>query len=549
MDTFGALLLCSALFLAWAGMERWKRWKDLSAFASSNGCKPAQRHLHNPWWLPFGLDKMLPTLKADRAGRLPAFMLQEFEKHGHTYSQRVTGQLVVLTRSPANVQTVCKTRFKDYEIGSDRAGNFGALIGHGILALDGREWTRSRAMLRPHFTRNFDQDFVQLEGHVQHLLRRLNDVASRNMPVDIGDLFLKLSTDFATEAVFGHSTDSLLLDLKHWSGEQDKGSAGDFSLAVDHALHMLGQRGQLINFYWLRDSPRFRRSCRTCQAFVNRYLEDARQSQSQTIVEDLGKGGTTSFMHSLVARDNIPADVIRDQLLALLVASRDTSASFASWVIYALARHTEVMAKLRSLIDTHLPRGRLPTAADIAALPYLRHVLNETLRIFPVVPLNGRTAKVNTILPEGGGPDGKSPLLVPAGTKVAFNIYALHHRRDIFGMDADAFRPERWEEVGAGTVGDFEGAFVPFILGPRVCLGKNMAMMTVSYLIVRILQKFDRLEAVDSPASQSLPRDSRNWPSEDTRYDMEDKETTFSIGVTMSPRDGVWVKLRSAGDT
>ena len=55
---------------------------------------------------------MFPTLKAERAGRLPPFMLQEFEKHGHTYSQKVNGQLVVLTRSPANVYTICKQRFK-----------------------------------------------------------------------------------------------------------------------------------------------------------------------------------------------------------------------------------------------------------------------------------------------------------------------------------------------------------------------------------------------------------------------------------------------------
>ncbi|EXJ71258.1 uncharacterized protein A1O5_05064 [Cladophialophora psammophila CBS 110553] len=429
---------------------------------------------------------MFPTLRAERAGRLPAFMLQEFEKHGHTYTQRVTGQLVVLTRSPANVQTICKTRFKDYEIGSDRAGNFRALIGHGILALDGREWTRSRAMLRPHFTRNFDQDFVQLETHIQRLLRRLNGAASKNSPVDVGDLLLKLSTDFATEAVFGHSTNSLLSDLKHWSGEQDKGSAGEFSTAVDYALQMLGQRGQLINFYWVRDSPRFRQSCRTCQAFVNRYLTDVLHSQAEKRITDLGEGGSTSFMHSLVARDNIPADVIRDQLLALLLASRDTSASFASWVIFALARHGQVMAKLRSLIDTHFPRGKLPTGADVTALPYLRHVLNETLRVFPVVPLDGRTAKVDTVLPEGGGPDGNSPLLIPAGTKVAFNIYSLHHRRDIFGKDADAFRPERWEEVSAGTLSDFEGAFMPFILGPRVCLGsKSLVIGGVEFSLVR----------------------------------------------------------------
>jgi cytochrome P450 len=84
--------------------------------------------------------------------------------------------------------------------------------------------------------------------------------------------------------------------------------------------------------------------------------------------------------------------------------------------------------------------------------------------------MNGRTARVDTVLPEGGGRGGERPLLVPKGTIVGFNTYAMQHRRDIFGEDADEFRPERWE---GDATGDFEGAFVPFILGPRVCLGSK----------------------------------------------------------------------------
>lgn len=282
-----------------------------------------------------------------------------------------------------------------------------------------------------------------------------------------------MSTDFATKAVFGRSTDSLLQEQKQRSAQQSEAGTSDFSEAANHAIHMLGKRGLLINLYWLLDSPRFRKSCRTCKTFVSQYLTQAQQSQDQKPVLER-QGDDSSFMHLLVAKDNAPSEVIRDQLLALLLASRDTSASFAAWVIYALSRDKRVLTKLRGLIETQLPGRKPPTATDITSLPYLRHVLNETLRIFPVVPLDGRTAKCNTVLPEGGGPDGKSPLVVPAGAKVAFNIYALHHRRDIYGKDADEFWPERWEGDSSGLTAGFEGAFVPFIIGPRVCLGSKL---------------------------------------------------------------------------
>jgi cytochrome P450 len=301
---------------------------------------------------------------------------------------------------------------------------------------------------------------VLLEAYVYRLIQGLVAASRTGEPVEMAAPLSDMSSDFATKAIFGRSTDSLL--------GQKTGMAAEFSRAANHAIHMLGKRGLMINLYWLIDSLRFRRSCRVCKNFVEHYLAEARQEpqpEKPLGVPDADQGA--SFMHSLLAKVDAHSELVRDQLLALLLASRDTSASFAAWVVYALARSPRVLAKLRGVVETRLPRGQLPTMADIAALPYLRHVLNESLRKYPVVPLDGRTARVDTVLPKGGGMDGESPLLVPAGTKVAFNIYSLHHRRDIFGEDAGDFKPERWEH------GDFEGAFVPFITGPRVCLGSK----------------------------------------------------------------------------
>lgn len=71
--------------------------------------------------------------------------------------------------------------------------------------------------------------------------------------------------------------------------------------------------------------------------------------------------------------------------------------------------------------------------------------MNESLRLYPVVPSNGRMANKDTTLPRGGGPDGQSKIFVPKGTMVNYNVYTVHRRKDIWGPDAEEFRPERWE--------------------------------------------------------------------------------------------------------
>ena len=79
-------------------------------------------------------------------------------------------------------------------------------------------------------------------------------------------------------------------------------------------------------------------------------------------------------------------------------------------------------------------------------MSYLQNVLNETLRLYPPVPINNRVAKRTTVLSTGGGPDRTAQVLIPKGLTVAYSIYAMHRRPDLYGMDAEFFRPERWDE-------------------------------------------------------------------------------------------------------
>ena len=128
-----------------------------------------------------------------------------------------------------------------------------------------------------------------------------------------------------------------------------------------------------------------------------------------------------------------------------------------------------------------------PTREQIRRMPFLACVVKESLRLYPPVPLNNREAIRTTILPVGGGPDGTSPIMVRKGELVVFSSYVNSRRKNIYGPDADDFRPERWE---TGELDNIGWAYFPFIGGPRQCLGEDFAWMEISYTIVRLLQTF-----------------------------------------------------------
>lgn len=107
----------------------------------------------------------------------------------------------------------------------------------------------------------------------------------------------------------------------------------------------------------------------------------------------------------------------------------------------------------------------------------------------------------DTVLPRGGGKDGLSPVLVPKGTLVAYNVYVMHRRTDFFGPDAEEWRPERWADGQLRP----RWEYLPFNGGPRICVGQRYALTEVGYVLVRMAQEFKTLESRDpGPWEESL---------------------------------------------
>jgi cytochrome P450 len=233
--------------------------------------------------------------------------------------------------------------------------------------------------------------------------------------------------------------------------------------------------------------------------FVDYYVRKGLAKRDQLLSEKSNseKPGRYVFIDELVRQTTDPIQ-IRSELLNILLAGRDTTASLLTNVWFILAKRPDIWSKLQAEIATL--DGEVPTFEQLKNLKFLKALLNESLRLYPVVPANSREAYEDTVLPVGGGPDGSAPLFIKKGQIVAWSVYSMHRRKDFYGEDAEEFRPERWlDDPVTGRKGlrpSWE--YLPFNGGARICLGQQFALTEASYTTIRLCQAFKAIESRDS---------------------------------------------------
>ncbi len=193
-------------------------------------------------------------------------------------------------------------------------------------------------------------------------------------------------------------------------------------------------------------------------------------------------GDETDLLSHLV-NSGLSDDLIRDQILTLLIAGHDTSTATLAWALYLLGRHPQAMAAAKDEVDQVLGQDR-PALEQIGQLHYLEQVVKETLRLYPPIHVGNRIAGEDVVV------DG---YLIPAGTRVMYSIY-LSHRHQAYWPEPDEFRPERFDRSGRAEQPPF--TYVPFGGGPRNCIGAAFALVESKVVLARILQHFD-LQLVD----------------------------------------------------
>jgi cytochrome P450 len=191
-------------------------------------------------------------------------------------------------------------------------------------------------------------------------------------------------------------------------------------------------------------------SIRTINNFVSTFIDQALALSPKELEEKSNHDQGYTFLHAIAGytRDR---DMLRDQLVSVLLAGRDTTACTLTWVIYHLSMDPKITAKLRQEIVETVGLEQTPTYEHLKNMKYLQHILNETLRLYPVVPYNVRISLKDTTLPTGGGPNGDQPIGILKGTPIGYSTLVMQRREDLYpppesGFPAiDRFVPERWD--------------------------------------------------------------------------------------------------------
>ncbi|KAF8519633.1 cytochrome P450 [Hysterangium stoloniferum] len=471
----------------------------------------------------------------------------------------------------------------------------------GIFATDGDLWKTHRSTLRPFlFKSQMRASDANMWAAASKGVTRVLARAYRNgATIDIQDLAQRYTLDIALDALLGIDSAGMVDDLGRsivaatQSTNTQEGTATAlqpedittspshikaFAHAMDKAADtviMRARRGvmwRVVEFRSDRTAPLARTMHRWVDAVIERELKRPVDMNAETFVGHL-------------VRSTDDKTMIRDQLINMVFGARDTTAALITFVVYFLAIEREIYKTLSAEITRLCPPGAsLPSPEQLKEFVYLRAVLNETLRIFPSVPINTRYSTTESVLPPAvynvkvngvdsadsrwSAPPSKyyvMPLYMPPNTSVSVLKLLMQRRADLWGEDAEEFRPGRWlasgqeeqriereQEKAQRREQEQDGMgrrppewFVPFSAGPRLCPGQKFAYVEASYFIISCLQagfKF-ALDKESQPVETRPPKEWKdgNVHAQDEREDKPRKGTgVFVRGMGRKSKEECW---------
>jgi cytochrome P450 len=363
-------------------------------------------------------------------------MVRWFHEFGDTYRVYAPGRKswTWVIHDPEDIKRVLVTNHRNYTkgVGIDRVK---LLLGNGIMTSEGDFWRRQRRMMQPAFHRKVIETFsARIRAASERLLERWDAAASRDQPINLTESMSEMTLEIVLDALFGDDLRRLVADVHH----------NPFMLVSQES----------------RRDPKFAYEFRQLGRIVLDLARERRE-HAATPHHDL-------LQMLLAARDaetgaGMSDRELVDEVLTLVVAGHETTASALNWTWWLLSQHPDVEARVHEEQDRVGDLG-LARYADLDRLPYTMQVLFESMRLYPPGWLLSRRAVEADRL---GG------YTVPAGTDVFLSPYVVH-RHPAHWSHPEEFRPEHF--VPEAVENRHKFIYIPFAAGPRHCIGENFSI-------------------------------------------------------------------------
>ena len=421
----------------------------------------------------------------------PGFLLAIARQHGPVASFRLAGKQIYLFSDPEAVREVLVTQasamHKGYMIRRVRA-LLESVLGNGLLISEPPFHTQQRRLVAPAFHRE------RLAGYG----RMATDAARERMAgwtdgarVDLAAEVSELTLVLIARALFSADLSSTARGI------------GD---ALNTVMGLVDKMRSPLNLF--RFSPVMRRYHRAKQELddmVARIIATRRR-------EDMADHGDLLSMLLLTTDEEtggpgMDDTQVRDEVMTLMLAGHETTASALAWSFHLLAGHPEAERRLHEELDALLPDGGVPGFADLPRLPYTRQVFTEAMRLYP--PAWGFLRRTTRPVEIAGWK-------LPADTTCMISPYVTHRDPRWF-PEPDRFLPERWTEEAKAARPRY--AYFPFGGGPRSCAGEAFAWMEGILVLATLSRRWRFVTPPGSPPPHTY------------------------AAITLRPRDGVPMQL------
>ncbi|XP_061082749.1 cytochrome P450 27C1 [Conger conger] len=433
---------------------------------------------------PSTISNIIDFFFRDGFSRIHEIQQQHSQKYGRIFKSRFGPQLVVSIADRDMIAEVLRAEgvapqranmesWKEYRDMRGRAT--------GLISAEGEDWLKMRSVLRQQIMRPRDVAVFadDISGVVTDLVARVRALRGRQPDgltvLNVNDLFFK----YAMEGI------SVVLYEQRLGCLEER--IPQLSLEYIAALHLMFSSFKTSMYAgaipkWLRPLiPKpWEEFCHSwdglfkfSKVHVDRRLSEI---QGQLAAGQEVKGG---LLTCLLVTKELTLEEIYANMTEMLLAGVDTTSFTLSWSTYLLALHPQVQQQIYEEVVSTLGPDKVPVSEDLPQLPLIRGLVKETLRLFPVLPGNGRITQKN--LAVGG-------YLIPAGTQLALCHYTTSLDEGSF-PNAAQFLPQRWVRKDATDRVDNFGS-IPFGYGIRSCVGRRIAELEMHLALTQLIQKF-----------------------------------------------------------